>query len=113
MVTDLPSSQGGKNEGTTALELALMSLAGCITTIYKIVAENSKFAFKQITVDLEAEKPKDKATIAWVTGGVEVQTDEEEQKAESVFRVTMKRCPVGVLFENANVDMNLTFKVKK
>ena len=34
IITDMPESNNGNDTGPTALELTVMSLAGCITTIF-------------------------------------------------------------------------------
>ncbi|MDK2463414.1 MAG: osmotically inducible protein C, partial [Candidatus Korarchaeota archaeon] len=39
VVTDLPKDMGGTDTAPTALELAVMALAGCITTIFAMVAK--------------------------------------------------------------------------
>ena len=57
VVVDLPTEQNGTNTGATALELCVMSLAGCITTIFKTVADKRKFNYKGFRVELEADKP--------------------------------------------------------
>src|SRR5208337_1117898 len=104
VVVDLPADQNGKNTGPTALELCIMSLAGCITTIFKNVAGKRNFAYKALKVELEAEKPKDALTVTRLKGKMEIVTDADEKEAETVLRLTMnKACPVGVIFEDAGI----------
>ncbi len=54
-VLDLPS---GNDTGPTALELSVMSYAGCIATIFKIVAEKRHITFNSLSVDVIADKPR-------------------------------------------------------
>jgi putative redox protein len=113
VVVDLPADQDGTNAGPTALELCLMSLAGCITTIFKIVAEKRNFAYKAFKVELEAEKTKDALTVTSLNGKMEIVTDAEKKEAETLLRLTLKTCPVGVIFANANIKHDWTLTVKK
>ncbi|HKM50577.1 MAG TPA: OsmC family protein [Candidatus Bathyarchaeia archaeon] len=113
VVVDLPTDQNGTNAGPTALELCLMSLAGCTTTIFKIVAGRRNFAYKAFRVELEAEKPRDALTITSVKGKMEIVTDAEESEVGTVLKLTLKTCPVGVIFANAKIKYDWTLIVKK
>ena len=99
---DLPPSQGGEDTGATALELAVMGLSGCVGTIYALVAKNSGFSFEALRVEVDADKG-DK-TIEKAEVKVYVKTD-DPKKAERVLVKTLSLCPVGVLFEQAEVRM--------
>jgi hypothetical protein len=48
-----------------------MSLAGCITTLFKTVAGKHNFIYKAFRVELEAEKPKDALTVTGLKGKME------------------------------------------
>lgn len=110
VIVDLPPDQNGVKTGATALELAAMSLAGCVTTIFKVVAVKRKF--KGLKVELEADKPKEADTITKVTGNVEIVTDADEAEARTVFNLTMGSCPVGVLFVRAGLKPDWVVTVK-
>jgi uncharacterized OsmC-like protein len=97
----------------TALELAAMSLAGCVTTIFKEVAVKRKFEFNSLKVELDADKPKEANTITKVTGNVEIVTKGEEQEARTVFKLRLDICPVGILFEKAGTKSEWEVTVKK
>jgi putative redox protein len=113
VVVDLPTEQEGTNAGPSALELCLMSLAGCTTTIFKIVAGKRNFAYKAFKVELEAEKPESALTVTSLKGKMEIVTDAEEKEAETVLKLTLKTCPVGVIFANAKIRYEWTLTVKK
>ena len=113
VVVDLPAEQDGTNTGTTALELAIMSLAGCITTIFRMVAEKRRFAYKAFKAELEAEKPKDAPTVTGIKGVMELVTDEEEKEAQTTVKLTLDNCPLGVLFDEAGIKFDWVVKVKK
>jgi uncharacterized OsmC-like protein len=114
VVVDLPTDQDGTDTGATALELCVMSLAGCITTIFKKVAGKRNFAYKAFRVELDAEKPKDAVTVTGLKGKMEIVTDVSEKEAETVLRLTLnKACPVGVIFENAGIKFDWVLTVKR
>jgi len=50
ILIDLPESQGGDDVGATALELALMGLSGCISTIFAMIAQKSRLEFASLKV---------------------------------------------------------------
>jgi uncharacterized OsmC-like protein len=110
---DLPKDQGGTNAGASALELCVMSLAGCITTIFRMVAEKRKFTYKAFKVELDAQKPKDASTVTSVKGRMELVTEAAEKEAQTVLKLTMDECPVGLIFDKAGIKLDYQLTVKK
>jgi len=106
LVLDLPPNANGDDLGPTALELAGMSLAGCISTIWAKVAENSGVAYRKIEVEMDIEK--EKGTIGASEVVVRVDSDEDADQLERVLDKTMRTCPVGRLFEQAGVEIDTT-----
>jgi putative redox protein len=104
IVTDLPADSDGQDIGATALELSVMSLAGCISTIYKKVADKMRINVSNLEVETEAEKGQD--TISKVKCLVYVSSDASQEKLEKCLDNTMKTCPVGVLYEKAGVEIS-------
>ena len=100
VVTDLPN---GSDLGASALELTVMSLAGCISTIFKTTAEKMRIKVEKLEVEMDADKGSD--TISKVRYHVKVQSDASEQQLQKCLDLTHKNCPVGVLFEKAGVDV--------
>jgi len=111
VVTDLPEKLGGTDKGPTALELAVMGLAGCISTIFTLVAKKMKVQVEALEVEVEAEKPDTAATITSATVITKVKSPADEETIKKVYELTLKNCPVGVLFEKAGVKV--THKVEK
>ena len=56
--------------------------------------------------------PKDAPTITNVKGKMEIVTDAEEKEAETILKLTLKTCPVGVIFENAKIKYDWTLTAK-
>jgi len=105
VVTDLPD---GANLGASALELSVMSLAGCISTIFKKVAEKMRLNVEKVEVEMDADKGSD--TIEKVKYTVRVHSDASEDKLKKCLENTEKACPVGVLFSKAGVEMEGTLE---
>lgn len=103
IIVDLPQGQGGKDIGATALELAVMSLSGCISTIFALVAQKSRLEFEDLKVEVDAKKGEQTIESADVL--VSIKTADSD-KANKVLDQTMKMCPVGVLFDKAGVKIS-------
>ncbi len=105
MVIDLPEPKGGSNSGPTALEMCVMSLSGCVGTIFAMVAEKMRIKFEKMEVELIAEQSQNAPTITDVHFTLRIQTSEERQKIEKCLEHTINTCPVGVLFKQAGVSI--------
>jgi putative redox protein len=110
-VVDLPEAKGGANSGPTALELCVMSLSGCIGTIFTMVAQKMRFTFEKMEVEVNAEQKDNAPTITDVQIILKIHTNEELSKIEKCLETTEKTCPVGVLFAQAGVK--ITHDVQK
>ena len=102
VLVDLSTCKGGEDIGCSSLELTLMSLAGCITTIFAVVAKKSRFEFDGL--EAEVRGVKGNRTIESVDIEVRVKAS-DPVKAERVLKNTLKTCPVGILFEDAGVKI--------
>jgi putative redox protein len=105
VVLDLPGAKGGDDLGPTALELAVMALSGCISTIWAVVATNSKVCYGRLVVQVEADKPDDQPTITAARAVVTMESDEPREKLERTLEKTMRACPVGQLYEKAGISI--------
>jgi len=105
VVLDLPGAKGGDDLGPTALELAVMALSGCVSTIWAVVARNSNVSYERLTVQVEADKPDDQPTITAARALVTVESSEPAEKLERTLEKTMRACPVGQLYEKAGIPI--------
>ena len=110
VVVDLPPSDGGEDTGATALELAVMALAGCVTTIFKKVAEKRKLEYAGLEVEIEAEKGE--KTIERCRARLTIKTNASKEEVEKTLRLTENICPVGILFEQAGVKTEWEIQVE-
>jgi len=111
VTVDQPVEDGGNDRGTSAHELLLLSLTGCISTIFHIIAEKRGLEFEGLTVSLKAEKTRGGPTIQRVHGTVEVRTNAPPDEVATVLRLTVKTCPVGSLFDRAHIPVEVVAKV--
>ncbi|MGA2479482.1 MAG: OsmC family protein [Spirochaetia bacterium] len=111
VVLDLPGAKGGDDLGATALELAVMALSGCISTIWAVVATNSKVSYDRLLVVVDADKPDDQPTITAVRCVVTVDSREPRERLQRTLDKTMNTCPVGKLYEKAGIPMQVTLEV--
>ncbi|MCF3653897.1 MAG: OsmC family protein [Aigarchaeota archaeon] len=110
VVVDLPRDQGGEDLGPTALELALMSLAGCIGTIFAIVAGKRKLSYQSLRVELEGEKGE--KTIENIRGVLRIKTSASREEVETALKLTMEICPVGLIFEKAGIKPEIRLELE-
>lgn len=106
---DLPYGDG-TDLGPSALELALMSYAGCYAAIFALTAEKSRVGIKDLEVKVEGIKSEEAGTITEVSLDVAVKTDAPEDRVQRIHRLTLKNCPVGIIFDKAGTKT--TYKVK-
>jgi len=107
IVIDLPKPKGGDDWGATALELCVMSLSGCIGTIFTTVGKKMRLDLKSLVVDLDAEKPDEAPTVTRVNATVTVDSSDSTEKLQKCLDRTMDICPVGKLFEQACIPMDV------
>ena len=110
---DLPPGKEGDDTGPTALEFAAMSLSGCIGTIYALIAKKMRLTFDKLDVILEAEKGADDPTIVKVTADVFIKSSESVEKLQKCLDTTMNSCPVGVLYKQAGIPVEVNLKVNE
>ncbi len=110
---DLTREEGGSDRSTSSLELAVLSLAGCITTIFAIVARKRRLPFEALSIDLEADRPPRSRTVTAIRGTVTVTTSAPEADVGTAVEVTVRTCPVGVLFHGAGIPVEVRTVVRR
>jgi len=103
ITVDLPDMKGGENVGPTALELCIMSFAGCINTIFIMLAKKMRIEFSALKTELYAEQEQGAPTITDVDCVLFITSNAPEEKIEKCFEQTIKTCPVGAIFEKAGI----------
>ncbi len=105
---DLPLDSGGGDFGATAIEMGLMSLSGCLATMFNLISSKMRLNFTLLEVRLEAEK---KETIDKVRGSLRVRSTDTEEQLRRCFELAEKTCPVGLLYTRAGVQIDLSLKI--
>ena len=96
--------------GPTPFELCLMSHAGCYVTICVLTAEKMRLPLKGCDVKIDAVKSPEIGTVSEETFDVTLKLAASEDRVQRLHEVTLKNCPVGILFEKAGVK--ITYNVK-
>jgi len=109
---DLPPEMG-TDMGPTALELGVMSFSGCVATIFTLMAKKMRVSISDLDVIVKAEKPEDARTVTKADFEIIVKTGESEEKINKVWEKTRENCPVGILFEQAGVQVDYKLKIVK
>jgi len=109
---DLPPDMG-TDRGPTALELGVMSFAGCVATIFVLMAKKTRVQISDLEINMKAEKPEGAKTVTKADYEVIVKSSESEDKLKRVFDLTRTNCPVGLLFELAGVEVSYRLRISK
>ena len=109
---DLPPELG-TDMGPTALELGVMSYAGCFATIFALTAKKMRIPLKDLEVKLEAVESDEAETVTEANFDILVNAAAPEDRIQRIFKLTLENCPVGKLFEKAGVKTNYNIKTQK
>jgi len=112
LILDLPKGTG-TDLGPTALALSVMSFAGCIPTIFVLMAQKRRVDIKELEIKMEAEKPENANMIEKIDFNLIVTTDASEKEIDHILRLTKEHCPVGQLFLHADVDIDYKRKIER
>ena len=110
-VIDLTPRGEGEDSGPTPLELCVMSYSGCIGTIFAKIARKMRLTIESLEVVIEADKDKADPTISSIQAVVNVKSPDPISKLEKCLEFTMHTCPVGLLFDKADVPKNVRLNV--
>jgi putative redox protein len=107
------SPPDGTDMGPSALELCVMSLAGCYATIFVLTAQKMRFTLKNLEVKVDAVKSEQVGTITEANIDVLVEADIPKDRIQRAHELTVKGCPVGILFERAGVNIKYNIRTGK
>ena len=108
-IVDQPS-ETFQGLGPTPLELCVMSHAGCYATICALTAQRMRLQLKGCDVKVEAVKSPETGTISEEIFAIIFRVNAPEDRVQRLHELTLKNCPVGILFEKAGVK--ITYKLK-
>ncbi len=90
-----------------------MSHAGCYATIAALTAQKMRLNLKGCDVKVEAVKSEELGTVAEETFDIIFKLDAPEDRVQRLHGLTLKNCPVGILFEKAGVKIAYNLKAQK
>jgi uncharacterized OsmC-like protein len=96
----------GTGLGASALELCVMTHAGCYATIFALTAKKMRLELKGLKVKFEAIKSDETGTISEETFDIQIRMDASQDRIDRLHKLTLETCPVGILFEKAGVKVN-------
>ncbi|MGB9842146.1 MAG: OsmC family protein [Candidatus Bathyarchaeales archaeon] len=99
--------------GPTPLELCVMSHAGCYATVAAITARKMRLPLKGCEVKVEAVKSEEAGTIIEEKIDILFKLDAPKDRLQRLHEVTLKNCPVGILFEKAGVQITYKLRAQK
>jgi putative redox protein len=111
-VADQPT-EASTGLGPTPLELCLMSHAGCYATICVMTARKMRLPLKGCDVKIDAVKSQERGTVSDESFDIALKLDAPEDRVQRLHDVTLKTCPVGILFEKAGVKITCNVKTVK
>ncbi len=112
VVLDLPDSSGGGDTGATALELAVMALAGCLSTVFSVACRNRGIPIERFEVRISAEKPDKEQTVTSCRVLAVVSSPASRDRIERAWEGTLRSCPVGELFSRAGVGLDFHLEIE-
>jgi putative redox protein len=107
------SPPDGTDMGPSALDLCLMSFAGCYATIFVLTAQKMRFKVKNLEVKVDGIKSEQVGTLTEATVNVLVEADMPKDRIQRAHELTVKDCPVGKLFEKAGVKISYSVRTGK
>jgi len=112
IIVDQPAEMS-KGLGATPLELCVMSHAGCYATILVLVAKRMRITLKGLTVKVVAVKTDTAGTITEEAFEIAIKADAPQDRIQRLHEVTLRNCPVGIIFEKAGTQISYNVKVSK
>jgi len=101
----------GTDMGPTALELAVMGYAGCYASIAALTARKMRIILNDLEVKTEAIKSSDVGTITSAKTEITIKSSAPKDRLRRLHELTVKDCPVGLLFEKAGVKLEYKLNV--
>jgi putative redox protein len=103
----------GSDMGPSALELCVMSFAGCYATIAALTAKKMRVTLEDLEVEMEAIKSDKTGTLSEVSLNIMIKAAIPEDRIQQLHKLTVKGCPVGKIFEQAGIKTSYSVKIEK
>jgi len=107
VVVDLPPEEGGASTGTTSVELSVLSLAGSIASTFIGLARKHHMDFSGLRLVLEGDLSSDAASLGGIHGTLRLRSRAERSQVDALLRAALDLSPVGRIFREARVSVNV------
>ncbi len=103
-VIDQPQAGGGNNEGPTPLEYYLASIAGCVSSIARIVARQRHITMRGISIEtrgeintdvLQGKNQSERAGFQNIVMSIKLDADLSAAEKAAFIDEVERRCPVS------------------
>ena len=119
IIIDEPAERGGKDEAASPLLHFSAALASCQTVQVVKVAEAMRLKIGEIKIDAVLElgsgegREKDSRIIRFQVAKmiISVETNESEAKIERLKQLSIDRCPIGALLDDAGIEPEVTWNI--
>ncbi|MHA1212862.1 MAG: OsmC family protein [Candidatus Heimdallarchaeota archaeon] len=101
---DTPQKYGGEDSAPSALEVAIMALAACLGTTYKMTADHMHLSITALEVKAIANKSDD-MHLSDVNMTVKVTSKDPKEKLEQCLELAEKNCPVDIIFHQTEIPI--------
>jgi len=107
---DQPRTSGGDDTGPTPLEYLLVSLAGCIGTVGRIIANQRHFPLRSMDVQIEGDldtevllgkKKEPRSGFIGIRALVKIDADMSAEEKRKLLHEIDERCPISDNIANA------------
>ncbi|MDH5481818.1 MAG: OsmC family protein [Candidatus Bathyarchaeota archaeon] len=102
----------GTDMGPSALELCIMSHAGCYAIIFVWTANKMRISLRDLKVKVEAIISEEIGTVTQEKFDIIVKADAPKDRIQRIHDVTLRNCPVGKLFEKAGVKISYNLRIE-
>jgi uncharacterized OsmC-like protein len=110
-ILDVPPNYGGEDKGPTALEMAIMSLATCLGTSYKLIADHMHLKISSLEVKAIANKTEQDKTVTDIHLYVKIGSNDPKEKLEKCLVLAEENCPVDQIFMQTQIPMEVILEV--
>jgi putative redox protein len=90
-----------------------MSHAGCYVTIVGWAAKKMRLTLRGCDVKVEAVEDEETGVITEEAFDITLKVDAPMDRVQRLHEVTLKNCPVGMLFERAGVKTTYKLRAQK
>ncbi|NHJ46783.1 MAG: OsmC family protein [Asgard group archaeon] len=112
-ILDVPPNYGGEDKGPTALELAIMALATCLGTSYKLVADKMHLDITSLEVKAIANKTENDKTVTDIHLYVKIESDSPQEKLQNCLELAEENCPVDQIFLQTQIPMEVILQINE